>query len=54
MLYALAPSKELLEYWNIGILAYSNLIKSPIVKNPANLFLIQASQFFLSLNSFFM
>ena len=49
MLYALAPSKELL-----CILAYSNLIKSPIVKNPANLFLIQASQIFLSMNSFFM
>jgi len=41
MLYALAPSKDLL-----CILAYSNLIKSLIVKNPANLFLIQASQVF--------
>ena len=41
MLYVLAPSKDLL-----CILAYSNLIKSLIVKNPANLFLIQASQVF--------
>jgi len=49
MLYALAPSKDLL-----CTLAYYNLIKSLIVKNPANLFLIQASQIFKNMNSFSM
>ena len=47
MLYALAPSKDLL-----CTLAYYNLIKSLIVKNPANLFLIQAFQIFLKYEFF--